>query len=455
MVTAARARIPSGDAVDWNDLSPFQQLLFEASDLPPPVEFMALNWCQPGELHMLNDMIDTFSYSELQMLFFVCGLPVPRKQSEPKRYMRETLAATVRAYAVAHPTLFDDDAPEPTTPAAYKAHSSVAPTVAAAVIIPPGGPAAVVAAAPPRQRSAAAAIVQPSRAASVQALIVNELPNLRAPAASSIAQRRSTSFKASAAAAYSRAPQPRSFVPASAFAPPQRPPMQLSLLQQAAAVSSDSELDNEEEQDDVEDAVGGRFGFSSTERDGSLLSADDIAFALSQQGIPSAFTPGFLSNMRALDLYKDICKESAWDKQRHSKLEVQNLAHAIDAVLADNRALALEVLTRRLAAVQTGVETGNWDIGRSWDMPSQRTTFVPENRLIRAIKTTARNKAVENGAYGSGSSTTSRFGTKKPTSGGNRGGNGSRGTDRREEKSSSASGDRSLSSTKKSGSNKK
>ena len=283
--------------------------------------------------------------------------------------------------------------------------------------------------------------------ASAQALAA--LPQLRPPSKSSIAQRRSLQ-PLSAAAAFAPAPVRLDLL---------RPRLQST----AAAPLSDSELDDEEEQDELEDAVGGRYGISSTERDGAQLSTDDMEFALTRHGISAPFAPGFLQKaLKAagrgslFELYKEICKQSTWDKQKHSKAEVQTLAQTIDAVLAGDGPLALDIITRRLAAVQTGVETGNWEIGQTWMMDNQRTSFVPESHLIRGIKTTARQRIVERGSdagYYPSSSRGAR--TTKTTSGGTRGGGGSSSMDRQERKRSPAHGDHPSSSSKKGGSTKK
>jgi len=161
-----------------------------------------------------------------------------------------------------------------------------------------------------------------------------------------------------------------------------------------------------------------------------------------------------------LALYKDLLQSAEWDRQKHARLEVLTLAQAIDAALAGHIHLLLEILTRRLAAVHTAVNTQNWDLGRAWEMPSQRTSFVPEAHLIRAIKASARNKAVErgsnsSGSYGYGGSSSSR--TKKSPTGGSRGGSSgtSQGKGRRSEGNSSSSASGASSSKKKSGSQKK
>ena len=380
----------------------------------------------------------------------------------------------MRACAASNPQLFAEDAPEPVTPAAFRAHAraaQAAPAVAAA-------PAATIAAS-----AAPTVVLQPAAAPAVQfspaavAAALNALPALRAPASSSISQRRAQPAVAAAAAASAapvRAAASGSRV--AAASPLLAAPSQVHLQQrprfQSAYPSptSESELDDEEERAELEDAMGGLAGYSTAERSGSLIAADDMEAALAAAGIHAAFAPDFIRNMQLaaghrsiLDLYRDICRAAEWVKQKHARLEALTLAQAIDTVLAGKPELTLEVLTRRLAAVQTGVETGNWDVGRAWDMPSQRTSFVSDRAMIHALKAQTRDRFVHKGgdtagAYGSGASSSSRYGNSKSTSGGSRSGNGgaSRGGDRREgQPPSSASGAGSSSSTKKSGSNKK
>ena len=78
LVARHRAQIPLH--TEWGDLSSFHQLLFEADDVPPPLEFMAAAWCKPDEPHTLDEEVDAFTYTQLCALLFLCGLDVPKKQ---------------------------------------------------------------------------------------------------------------------------------------------------------------------------------------------------------------------------------------------------------------------------------------------------------------------------------------------------------------------------------------
>jgi hypothetical protein len=450
----------------------FSQLMFLDATTESPLEYMASSWCQPDQpSSVLDEQIDSFLEKQLRALIHACGLPVPKRHvGTYKQTLRDEIKTKVREYATAHPELFEDDAEEPTTPVAFAQRiisaSVAAPSVAppASVVLAPSVGAPVV----PSRAHSSSGVATSIRQASAHAM--NELPLMSRPSAATLSRRRAVPPQAHAAAAVtfpSRIPSR----PLAGSVPPSSA-SHLSLLHDyARAPEQDTDYEEGDERDELEYAVGDRNGNIVSERDDPELCMEDLESALARQGVTAPFAPGFLANMRAaagirstLDLYKNnLCLQHPWDKAtaKHSKMEVFTIAQTIDALLAGISALGLEVLTRRLAAVQTGVENQNWELGRAWDMPSQRTSFVPENHLIRAIKTAARNKFVEKGDRGDGygSSYSSRVPTtKKPTGSSKpRSGVASSGTDRPDTRTPSNNfGDRSSShKDKKSGSTKK
>ena len=96
-----------------------------------------------------------------------------------------------------------------------------------------------------------------------------------------------------------------------------------------------------------------------------------------------------------------VFKQEAHFSSTRNRNEALLLANAIDQLQLGNVRTALELLCRRLAGVHIADSTDNWNICDAIEMRSDKRTFMPEDFLRRALKTSAQIEAAHRSAHSS------------------------------------------------------
>ena len=124
---------------------------------------------------------------------------------------------------------------------------------------------------------------------------------------------------------------------------------------------------------------------------------------------------GFSAPLRVRP-FSSLWKELSVDwSSVHSAKECVHIARVLDAMIAEDLELALELLCRRLGAVDMGARTGNWALCEELERGSASSSqsFLPRHTIASALKTVNAFSAAKNG----GTSSSSSF-TKSSSSGG-------------------------------------
>jgi hypothetical protein len=191
----------------------------------------------------------------------------------------------------------------------------------------------------------------------------------------------------------------------------------------AAAAADDAESNGDDDGDVNDD-----YGAAGCRQ----LDADLDAAGAMQRSFAADFLQLFEDSNGAgaslQHVYKyDIC--ALWsDQQAHSRRECIALARVLDAARRQDWPTVLEMLCRRLAGVQTAVDTGNWAMCEQLEHATQQRSFVPARVLAAALKNVSRVEAIKKAgggaSYGRGGSAAGRGGSRGGTRGGRSGGGG-------------------------------
>ena len=93
-------------------------------------------------------------------------------------------------------------------------------------------------------------------------------------------------------------------------------------------------------------------------------------------------------------LYKLFKDQLKFDKERNRR-ECMSLARVLDCLLKKERAKAQEHLVRRLAGVHAADATDDWQLCDQFELVMDRTSFVPDEHMQRAVKNVMRMRALE------------------------------------------------------------
>jgi hypothetical protein len=355
---------------------------------------MALDWCQPRK-QKIRSIVNSWDPPDLAACVYHLGLPVLHKRAGYLKAMRQSVVDAVRAYAEAHPGLFEDsefvsgdDADNeevPPHPVKKLAHTVSTP------------PRASLASAPPKERRSPRALVSSrSAAAAAAAALSQELAPGPGAALRVHAPRRGASTVPGAAS--SVAPFP--------FASP--PPSDLNAQGGGESSSSPSSSDEDEDYVDERSVGDGQnpysFGSGGSLHRGGRLRTEELSHQLAAAGVQRPLHEGFLKGAQIAaagrsmyQLYVDVTSTFS-PENRHSKRECLALARILDALLRKDLFAALEHTCRRLGGVQTAVDTGNWAMCDRLETETEQRTFVPDEFMRSALKSVTQMQAVKQSA---------------------------------------------------------
>ncbi len=393
-----------------------QVLLLEAHEL---WDTIAENWCKPGA-ESISQIVETWEGRDLAACVYKLGLPVLYAKRNYVQHMRRSVVDAVRAYAKAHPELFDapassaeeqDAGAEVSSPE----HEVGPPALAAAVspshrVIAPAAPAA--AAVDSNRRSPRSPASSRSVAAMAFAAL-QALPGNRGSAQAELAPSDSRRRREPSSGAGVPMSPPRA-VNAVRGSKSSRPSLP---LQDVGAGESDPDDDDNDGSDEDDDDDGDSEWspnrddpIAGTIRRGGQLRREDMDHQLAAAGVQRSFHEGFVRNARfaaggrsMYQLYKEVTSAFSHESSRRECLA---LSRILDALLRGDKSAALEHTCRRLGGVHTAAETGNWAMCERLETEAEQRSFVPDAFMRSALKSVTQmqavKKSVSNGATGKG-----------------------------------------------------
>jgi hypothetical protein len=378
-----------------------QVLLLDQSEL---WDTIAENWCKPGD-ERISSIVDTWEGRDLAACVHKLGLPVIYAKKNYQQHMRRSVVDAVRAYAHAHPELFEalegssegsEQELEPPAPAFSAASRRAVPAPLVPVSPPaPQTPPRVGSAAPSAQRRSPRA---PASSRSVAAAAMAALQQLPAVGSAAAAPRAAPAVGGRSARRMVEAP------PA------------VHLLD-AGAGESDGAEDSEDDSDWVPDAD----PLSASLRYGGRLRDEEVEHQLARAGVQRPFANGFIANAKfaaggrsIFQLYKEVTASFTGESSRRECLA---LSRILDALLRGDVSAALEHTCRRLGGVHTAAETGNWAMCERLESEAEQRSFVPDAFMrsalrsvtqLQAVKKSAADGAAAKGAWSKGASASGR-----------------------------------------------
>ena len=384
---------------EFDEMSLVEQLLTMKSP-EAALEHIVFHWCKPGA-DVLGEKLTKASKvitdKDVRLVALKLGLPV-LGGAQPSFRMRESIYAAARAFAESHPTLWTVSA------------SSVPfrhPRPASRPATPVRGRSA---SRSPRQRASRSPVSSPAAVSPVRGRRRAESPTpSAAPASSSSAA--VDAFNSMAIIAGGK-PKSSSRPASSRVVPP--PPARSASTTLGSSSSSSrhvplplaedaSEYEDESSSDD--DDATGEGEYVEVSRGGNIRK-EELARQLRKVGaVDSTFADQYIANIRRaaggrsiFDFLRDL-KTSTWSSvHRHSQQECDVLARVLDAALADDRDGVLDLVTRRLAGVQTAVDTGSWAVCQELSGGIETRSFVPVAALAQALKSVVRAQAIKKSA---------------------------------------------------------
>jgi len=141
-----------------------------------------------------------------------------------------------------------------------------------------------------------------------------------------------------------------------------------------------------------------------------------IADQLDDVGYPESMSRAWVDSMLRGDPSASVYRTMKYDvkfQSTRNHRECLSITRAIDAMLANNMMLAMEILVRRAAGVHAADMSGSWDLCDVLENVMDNQSFIPAGVMQRALKRVTRIQQLKKGTKATDSTAPSSSTTKR------------------------------------------